>query len=119
MVTPVLVSTDILIATGVKKPTVLIIIEAPGSGFDKLTSVALEQALRDSSAWDRPRCLEDTRVEHLQILKAWVEGEQARVFWMDGPAGVGKSAIAQTWTDTLGVKFAAAFFFSRANRWNH
>jgi hypothetical protein len=96
--------------------------EAPGSGFEKLASVTLEQALRDSSAWERPRCLEDTRVEHLRNLKSWGGGEwktqQARVFWMDGPAGVGKSAIAQSWADTLGVKLAAAFFFSRANRWN-
>jgi hypothetical protein len=37
---------------------------------------------------------------------------------MDGPAGVGKSAIAQTWADGLDEKLAAAFFFSRANRWN-
>jgi hypothetical protein len=97
-------------------------IETPGSGFEKLTTVALEQALRDSSASERPRCLEDTRVEHLRNLTSWGEGEwktqQRRVFWMDGPAGVGKSAIAQTWVDTLDVKFAAAFFFSRANRWN-
>jgi hypothetical protein len=96
--------------------------EATGSGFEKLTSVALEQALRDSSASERPRCLEDTRVEHLRNLTSWGEGEwktqQARVFWMDGAAGVGKSAIAQTWVDALDVKFGAAFFFSRANRWN-
>jgi hypothetical protein len=122
MGTPVLVSSYILIAIGVKKPTVLITIEAPGSGFDKLTSVALEQALRDSSAWERPRCLPETRVEHLRNLTSWGEGEwksqQARVFCMDGPAGVGKSAIAQTWADGLDKRLAAAFFFSRANRWN-
>jgi hypothetical protein len=44
----------ILITTGLRKSTVLIIIEVPGSGFDKLTSGALEQALPDSSAWERP-----------------------------------------------------------------
>jgi hypothetical protein len=112
-----------LITTGLGKPTAaLIIIEVPGSGFEKLVNIALEQALRDSSAWERPRCLEDTRVKYLRNLTSWGEGEwksqRTRVFWMDGPAGVGKSAIAQTWADTLEDRFAAAFFFSRANGWN-
>jgi hypothetical protein len=38
---------------------------------------------------------------------------------MQGPPGVGKSAVAQTWSEALEEKLAAAFFFSRANRWNN
>jgi hypothetical protein len=37
---------------------------------------------------------------------------------MQGPPGVGKSAVAQTWSEALEEKLAAAFFFSRANHWN-
>ncbi|KAF5349196.1 hypothetical protein D9756_009523 [Leucocoprinus leucothites] len=37
---------------------------------------------------------------------------------MKGPAGVGKSAIAQTWVEGLEDKHSASFFFSRANHWN-
>ncbi|KAJ3561317.1 hypothetical protein NP233_g10268 [Leucocoprinus birnbaumii] len=38
--------------------------------------------------------------------------------WMEGSAGVGKSAVAQTWSEELEEKFSAGFFFSRANGWN-
>jgi hypothetical protein len=37
---------------------------------------------------------------------------------MQGPAGAGKSTVAQTLSEALGVKLAATFFFSRANHWN-
>lgn len=40
--------------------------------------------------------------------------------WMSGPAGVGKSALAQTFAETIGNgMLGAAFFFSRPNKRNN
>ncbi|KAJ3572758.1 hypothetical protein NP233_g2869 [Leucocoprinus birnbaumii] len=93
-----------------------------GPGFNRLEEMALKEALRDSSAREIPRCFEGTRTAHRESITSWGKGEwksvNARVMWMDGPAGVGKSAIAQTWADELGELLSAAFFFSRANGWN-
>lgn len=41
-----------------------------------------------------------------------------RMMWMEGPAGVGKSALAQSCAEEVGAKLAAAFFFSRTNGWD-
>ncbi|KAJ3567776.1 hypothetical protein NP233_g6148 [Leucocoprinus birnbaumii] len=56
--------------------------------------------------------------QHHQLGGGEWKSKNARVMWMDGPAGVGKSAVAQTWSEELEEKFLAAFFFSRANGWN-
>lgn len=37
---------------------------------------------------------------------------------MDGPAGVGKSSVAQTWADEMEGLLSATFFFFCANGWN-
>lgn len=37
------------------------------------------------------------------------------MMWLQGPAGVGKSALAQSCAQEVGPKLAAAFFFSRPN----
>ncbi|KAF5344814.1 hypothetical protein D9756_011089 [Leucocoprinus leucothites] len=92
-------------------------------GFDKLQAASLPQAMHDSSARDPPRCFPGTREEHLRAITSWGKGEwkgsRTRVLWMKGPAGVGKSAIAQTWVEGLEGKHSASFFFSRANHWNN
>lgn len=38
-----------------------------------------------------------------------------RMMWVQGPAGVGKSALAQSCVKEVGAKLAAAFFFSCSN----
>lgn len=45
---------------------------------------------------------------------------QARALWMRGPAGVGKSAIAQTCAEKIQAagRLGATFFFHRPNGWN-
>ncbi|KAF5344833.1 hypothetical protein D9756_011097 [Leucocoprinus leucothites] len=92
------------------------------AGFDKLQAASLPQAMHDSSARDPPRCFPGTREEYLRAITIWGKGEwkdsNTRVLWMKGPAGVGKSAIAQTWVEGLKGKHSASFFFSRANHWN-
>ncbi|KAF9442080.1 hypothetical protein P691DRAFT_779569 [Macrolepiota fuliginosa MF-IS2] len=52
----------------------------------------------------------------------WGRGDwktrQACVLWLEGPAGVGKSAVAQTCARGMGSRLGATFFFSRPNGWN-
>ena len=64
-----------------------------------------------------PTCLPDTRVDLLQEIHSWADGENSpSIFWLNGMAGTGKSTIARTLvanrSDTGGV--AASFFFSRS-----
>ena len=65
---------------------------------------------------DRQGCMKGTRKEILFQLEGWLKDEQDKqVFWLNGLAGTGKTAIAQTFAEmsfadgTLG----ASFFCSR------
>jgi len=64
-----------------------------------------------------PRCLPGTRRDVLETINAWVKagGMGRPVLWLHGPAGAGKSAIAQTVAETCGARnqLAACFFFAR------
>ncbi|KAF9443943.1 hypothetical protein P691DRAFT_374804 [Macrolepiota fuliginosa MF-IS2] len=55
-----------------------------------------------------------------QIVSWGLEGSgpNHRIFWLKGPAGVGKSAIAQSCADKFAARkrLVAAFFFSRPNQ---
>ncbi|KAF9446040.1 hypothetical protein P691DRAFT_784411 [Macrolepiota fuliginosa MF-IS2] len=70
----------------------------------------------------QPMTLPSTRAivirEH--IVKWGVEGPDSghRIFWLKGPAGVGKSAISQSCAEEFASRkrLAAAFFFSRPNQ---
>ena len=68
------------------------------------------------SAEDRPQCLEGTSQGVLDSLRAWAESEKSpQFFWLNGPAGSGKSTIAQTFAYLLHSKdkLGASFFCSR------
>jgi predicted alpha/beta-fold hydrolase len=44
-----------------------------------------------------PTCLPDTRVDLLQEIYNWADGENSpSIFWLNGLAGTGKSTIART-----------------------
>lgn len=62
------------------------------------------------------KCLPGTRVEVIDVLKTWMRNRGDRwIFWLNGPAGSGKSALAQTiaeWADENGL-LAASFIFFR------
>ena len=67
--------------------------------------------------YDPPKCHPHTRRAVLKKIRDWVEdADKVTLFlWLYGPAGAGKSAIAQTIAELLeklGL-LAAAFFFSR------
>ncbi|KAF5348491.1 hypothetical protein D9756_009603 [Leucocoprinus leucothites] len=66
-----------------------------------------------------PRCNEDTRQSLRRHIVEWGQndGEIERLLWLSGPAGVGKSAVAQTVAEELKKVelLGAIFFFSRPN----
>ena len=65
---------------------------------------------------DDPLCLRNTRVEVLQQIREWANGDDGRyIFWLSGLAGTGKSTIARTIAREYYDKgcFMASFFFSR------
>ena len=65
---------------------------------------------------DRQGCMKGTRKEILSQLESWLDdGLDKRVFWLNGLAGTGKSAIAQTFAERSFAdgKLGASFFCSR------
>ncbi|KAF9256328.1 hypothetical protein L218DRAFT_911510, partial [Marasmius fiardii PR-910] len=63
-----------------------------------------------------PRCHPKTRGAVIDVLLHWLDTESCDqpICWLSGPAGVGKSAIAQTIAETLERKgLVASFFFFR------
>ncbi|KAF8997560.1 hypothetical protein BDQ17DRAFT_1198270, partial [Cyathus striatus] len=65
---------------------------------------------------DAPKCHPETRKTVLNNIMSWInsDNEATRIMWLYGPAGAGKSAIAQTTADECYSerKLAASFFFS-------
>jgi hypothetical protein len=81
-------------------------------------------AAHDSSARSLPpRCHPDSRIKLIARIMAWFngQGQQELVLWITSPAGVGKSAVVQTFAEHL-VKLkllGASVFFSRSNKRNN
>ncbi|KIL59826.1 hypothetical protein M378DRAFT_34379, partial [Amanita muscaria Koide BX008] len=73
----------------------------------------------DSFAQDPDgRCHPGTRKKVLKRLRDWVDNPNAteRIFWLYGPAGAGKTAIARTIAHSYArPKVAATFFFFRSD----
>ncbi|KAG7093033.1 hypothetical protein E1B28_009327 [Marasmius oreades] len=88
------------------------------SGLSNLSSRVAFNALHDAEArYPQPNVLLGTREEIIGKLTHWCEDDSksSRVYWVNGAAGVGKSAIAQALSEkyTQTGQLAAAFFFSR------
>ena len=62
-------------------------------------------------------CHPRTREKVLKLITDWINDPHARqsVMWLNGPAGAGKSAIAQTIAGRSGEQLAASFFFLRSS----
>ena len=64
-----------------------------------------------------PKCHPETRISILNAITEWVADpdRSSQILWLYGPAGVGKSAIAQTVAETLANlgQLGASYFFSR------
>jgi hypothetical protein len=71
--------------------------------------------------FDAPTCHEETRIAIQEDILGWadelINDSNELVTWMYGPAGAGKSAIAQTIAQKLHDRgqLTASFFFSRAS----
>ncbi|KAF9069520.1 hypothetical protein BDP27DRAFT_1265006 [Rhodocollybia butyracea] len=65
-----------------------------------------------------PKCHPGTRAHFLDTLGEWVRSKSkpTSIYWLYGAAGVGKSAIAQTISESCSTSnLAASFFFSRTD----
>ncbi|KAF9552638.1 hypothetical protein CPC08DRAFT_768154 [Agrocybe pediades] len=72
--------------------------------------------------FDPPKCHPNTRLSILKQINDWVLGcdpatSDKLVMWLYGPAGAGKSAIAQSVAERLDFegRLLASFFFSRSD----
>ncbi|KAK7060939.1 hypothetical protein VNI00_000672 [Paramarasmius palmivorus] len=79
---------------------------------------AAVNATRDAEArYPAPNCHPDTRVSVLMELDKWIcdreQTRRTRIYWIHGPAGVGKSAIAQKVSEDHDGQLVAVWFFSR------
>ncbi|KAF8802001.1 hypothetical protein BYT27DRAFT_7197458 [Phlegmacium glaucopus] len=87
-------------------------------GMDLLSSSIAPGAFHNSSErYDPPKCHPSTRVAVLQHIMTWINDLHKIFFfmWLYGPAGAGKSAIAQSIAELCHDAniLAASFFFSR------
>ncbi|KAF2182636.1 hypothetical protein K469DRAFT_669646 [Zopfia rhizophila CBS 207.26] len=65
-----------------------------------------------------PTCLSNTRVDLLQEIYNWLDGQDEQcIFWLNGLAGTGKSTIARTVARKYFDRgcLGASFFFSRGS----
>ncbi|KXN91409.1 hypothetical protein AN958_00671 [Leucoagaricus sp. SymC.cos] len=81
----------------------------------------MPEAAMDSSARDPPpKCHPGTRVHIVSKLERLRDDpdRQWHMVWLHGPAGTGKSAVAQTFAELCAEqnRLGAAFFFSRPNK---
>jgi Mrp family chromosome partitioning ATPase len=77
---------------------------------------AVEAPFNSYTKQHAPTCLSDTRVDLLQKINNWVDGQNGQcIFWLSGLAGTGKSTIARTIavTQSRRGRLGASFFFSR------
>ena len=90
-------------------------------GLERLHKEVASSALHNSGErFDLPKCHPNTRLAVLSKILDWVldnAGRDALIMWLYGPAGAGKSAIAQTIAEKLYAKklLLASFFFSRSD----
>ncbi|EKM77147.1 hypothetical protein AGABI1DRAFT_108290 [Agaricus bisporus var. burnettii JB137-S8] len=92
--------------------------------MDLLSRHIIRGAAHDSSArTPPPRCHPDTRLKLIARITAWFEGRVSLklLLWITGPAGVGKSAVVQTFAEYLNKSglLGASIFISRPNKRNN
>ncbi|KAF5356782.1 hypothetical protein D9756_006413 [Leucocoprinus leucothites] len=94
------------------------------SGINILLEASTPEAAVDAGERDYdPRCYPGTREQYIKDVTSWAttnDNNQLPIYWMKGPAGVGKSAIAQTCAKAMkdSGHLGAAFFFSVNGRRN-
>ncbi|KAJ3569975.1 hypothetical protein NP233_g4709 [Leucocoprinus birnbaumii] len=87
-------------------------------GIDILREASSEGATFDSREQTHHRCFPGTRDQYITEIMEWARAPDnsnpSPMFWMRGPAGVGKSSVAQTCAEDLKKVgyLGAAFFFA-------
>ncbi|KAJ7093777.1 hypothetical protein C8R44DRAFT_953092, partial [Mycena epipterygia] len=80
-------------------------------------AAALEALHNSADSFQERKWHPDTRKELLDHLWSWSAGSGSgnRLLWLHGPAGAGKSAIAQAFSERLEVagRLGGSFFFKR------
>ncbi|KAF8957578.1 hypothetical protein BDZ97DRAFT_1706795 [Flammula alnicola] len=91
------------------------------AAFERLQQATSSAAFHNSNErFDPPRCHPRTRVAVLERIMNWILGKEdlnALILWLYGPAGSGKSAIAQSIAELCYAAniLLATFFFSRSD----
>ncbi|KAF8956885.1 hypothetical protein BDZ97DRAFT_144482 [Flammula alnicola] len=90
-------------------------------GFDRLQEAVASAAFHNSAQRiDPPKCHPNTRLAVLHKIMEWIQNSENRdawIMWLNGAAGAGKSAIAQSIAE-LCIKSKlsiASFFFFRTD----
>lgn len=100
-----------------------LLINASSLAMKLLSKRGIRGAEFDSSARDPPpRCHPGTRTKLIEKIHRWFHDKRRRraLLWLNGPAGVGKSAVVQTFAESLArsQRLGASVFFSRPNKRN-
>jgi len=86
-------------------------------GLARLFQALAKDAAYDSLGRHPPsKCHPETRVDIIETVERWIMSTaRPPVFWLHGPAGSGKSAIAQTISESSAERnqLLASFFFMR------
>ncbi|KAK6966478.1 NACHT domain-containing protein [Favolaschia claudopus] len=88
------------------------------AGMFALNAAAANEASYDSGeSYARPPCHPETRKEYLSYLDRWSSSPDSTILWMHGPAGTGKSSIAQSLCLKLAQnqQLGGSFFFRRGH----
>ncbi|KAK6988690.1 hypothetical protein R3P38DRAFT_276526 [Favolaschia claudopus] len=80
-------------------------------------AASTEASYNSGDSYDRPSCHPQTRAQYFSKLNDWSSQPGPGVLWMFGPAGTGKSSIAQTFCTQLQDehRLGASFFFKRGH----
>ncbi|KDR68993.1 hypothetical protein GALMADRAFT_256229 [Galerina marginata CBS 339.88] len=92
-------------------------------GYERLENATAPAAFHDSAErGDPPKCHPNTRVAVTEKIMSWILGldpetRNALIMWIYGPAGSGKTAIAQTIAERCAEEgyLLASFFFFRSD----
>jgi hypothetical protein len=90
------------------------------AGLHILHSASAGDAFHDSAErYPQPKCHPETRTQVLEDLWTWSSQNDPKstVLWLHGPAGAGKSAIAQSFCQKLESdgRLGGSFFFKRGH----
>ncbi|KIM36067.1 hypothetical protein M413DRAFT_449396 [Hebeloma cylindrosporum] len=106
--------------------TQVTVLQHGARGIDLLQDASSPSAIHNSEErFPPPKCHENTRVAIIEQLMRWILGHENRdalIMWLLGPAGAGKSAIAQTLAElcnSMKILLASFFFFRTDPTRNH